>query len=117
MKYSGIDGVLVDWPGLATANDLPQNKANADAIINGTAAFGLEFGVVYEDQYAASVAAATNDMAYVRDNFFSKPNHIKVNGVPAMLVFGPQKFLNAADWTTILSAFPTNPAFFALWYN
>ena len=117
MKYAGIDGVLVDWPGLATANDLPQNKANADAIINGTATFGLEFGVVYEDQYAASVAAATNDMAYVRDNFFSKPNHIKVNGVPAMLVFGPQKFLNAADWTTILSPFPTNPAFFALWYN
>lgn len=47
MKYAGIDGVLVDWPGLSGANDLPDNKANADAIIGRTAAFGLEFAVVY----------------------------------------------------------------------
>jgi hypothetical protein len=117
MKYAGIDGVLLDWPGLATANDLPQNKASAEAMINRTAAFGLEFGVVYEDQYAVSVDVARNDMAYVRDNFFTRPNHIKVNGAPALLVFGPQKFRTAADWTTILSAFPTSPTFFALWYN
>jgi MYXO-CTERM domain-containing protein len=117
MKYAGIDGVLLDWPGLSGANDLPENKANADAIINRTAAFGLEFGLVYEDQYAASVDAAKNDMSYVRDNFFNKPNHIKVNGVPGLLVFGPQKFTNPADWTNILSVFPTSPSFFALWYN
>jgi hypothetical protein len=117
MKYAGIDGVLLDWPGLAGANDLPQNKANADAIIDRTGAFGLEFGIVYEDQYATSLDAAKNDMAYVRDNFFSRPNHLKVNGVPAILVFGPQKFRAAADWTAILSVFPTNPSFFALWYN
>src|SRR5258706_11378477 len=79
MKYAGIDGVLVDWPGLNGANDLPQNKASADAIINRTAAFGLEFGVVYEDQYAVSLDAAKNDMSYVRDNSFSKPNQMKVN--------------------------------------
>jgi len=117
MKYAGIDGVLVDWPGLSGANDLPQNKANSDAIINRTAAFGLEFGVVYEDQNAASVDAAKNDMTYVRDNFFPKANHIKVNNAPAVLVFGPQKFVSAADWTNILSVFPTSPSFFALWYN
>src|SRR5882724_11145622 len=117
MKYAGIDGVLVDWPGLSGANDLPRNKANSDAIINRTAAFGLEFGVVYEDQNAASVDAAKSDMTYVRDNFFPKANHIKVNNAPAVLVFGPQKFVSAADWTNILSVFPTSPSFFALWYN
>src|SRR5206468_8008563 len=26
MKYAGIDGVLIDWPGLNGANDLPRNK-------------------------------------------------------------------------------------------
>jgi MYXO-CTERM domain-containing protein len=117
MKYAGIDGILVDWPGLSGANDLPQNKANADAIIGRTAQFGLEFGVVYEDQYAASVDAAKNDMSYVRDNFFSKSNHIKINNVPGLLVFGPQKLTNPADWTNIISVFPTNPSFFTLWYN
>jgi hypothetical protein len=117
MKYAGIDGVLVDWPGLSGAFDLPMNKAASDAIINRTAAFGLEFGVVYEDQNAASVDAAKNDMSYVRDTFFSKANQIKVNGRPAVLVFGPQKFTNAGDWTNILSVFPSKPAFFTLWYN
>src|SRR6266498_2540791 len=61
MKYAGIDGILVDWPGLNGANDLPQNKANAEAIIDRTAAFGLQFGIVYEDQYAVSADAAKND--------------------------------------------------------
>jgi hypothetical protein len=117
MKYAGIDGVLIDWPGLNGANDLPRNKANADAIINRTAAFGLEFGVVYEDQYAVSVDAAKNDMAYVRDNFFTKPNRIAVNGIPALLVFGPQKITNPTDWSNIMSVFPVNPMFFPLWYN
>jgi hypothetical protein len=117
MKYAGIDGVLIDWPGLNGANDLPQNKANADAIIARTADFGLSFGVVYEDQYGVSVDAAKNDMAYVRDNFFSKPNAIQVNNLPALMVFGPQKFVNASDWSNILSVFPTNPMFFTLWYN
>ncbi|HTA88104.1 MAG TPA: hypothetical protein VK745_00960 [Polyangiaceae bacterium] len=117
MKYAGIDGVLIDWPGLNGSNDLPQNKANTDAIIARTAEFGLSFGVVYEDQYGASVAAAQNDMSYVRDNFFNKPNAIQVNNLPAIMVFGPQKFVNASDWSTILSVFPTNPMFFSLWYN
>ncbi len=63
------------------------------------------------------VDAARADMTYVRDNFFSKPNHMKVSGKPALMVFGPQKFRNPGDWTNILSVFPTKPTFFALWYN
>jgi MYXO-CTERM domain-containing protein len=117
MKYAGIDGVLVDWPGLNGANDLPQNKASAEAIIDRTAAFGLEFGIVYEDQDAVSVDAAKNDLAYARDNYFGKPNYIKVNGAPGLLVFGPQKFTNPADWTNILSVLATKPTLFSLWYN
>ena len=117
MKYAGIDGILVDWPGLNGSNDLPQNKANADAIIGKTAAMGLEFGIVYEDQDAVSVDAAKNDMSYVRDNFFDKPNYMIANGKPELLVFGPQQFTNPSDWTNILSVFPTKPTFFTLWYN
>lgn len=117
MKYAGIDGVLLDWPGLSGAFDLPQNKAACDAVIGRTADFGMEFGIVYEDQNAGSVDAAKADMSYARDNFFNKPNHMKVSGQPALLVFGPQKFQNASDWSAILSVFTTKPTFFALWYN
>ncbi len=117
MKYAGIDGVIIDWPGLNGANDLPQNKANADAIIARTAEFGMEFSVCYEDQYGVSIDAAKNDMSYVRDQLFSKPNYIKVAGQPELLVFGPQKYTNPNDWTQILSVFSTKPTFFTLWYN
>ncbi len=117
MKYAGLDGVMIDWPGLNGANDLPQNKANADAIIGRTASFGLQFGIVYEDQDSVSIDAAKNDMSYVRDNFFTKPNYMQVNNKPALLVFGPQKITNASDWTNVLSVFPTKPTFFTLWYN
>ena len=117
MKYAGIDGVLVDWPGLNGANDLPQNKASAEALINRTAAFGLDFGIVYEDQDAVSVDAAKDDMSYVRDNYFTKPNYMKVNGQPGLLVFGPQKLTNPSDWTNVMSVFTTKPALFTLWYN
>jgi hypothetical protein len=77
----------------------------------------MEFGVMYEDQNAGDINAARADMTYVRDNFFSKANHMQVNGKPALMVFGPQKFKNPADWTNILSVFSTKPTFFALWYN
>jgi MYXO-CTERM domain-containing protein len=117
MKYAGIDGVLIDWPGLNGANDLPRNKAAAEAIINRTAAFGLDFGIVYEDQDAVSLDAAKNDLSYARDNYFGKPNYLKVNGQPALLVFGPQKFTNPSDWTSILSVFAQKPSLFTLWYN
>ncbi|HEY3665527.1 MAG TPA: hypothetical protein VGL19_05980, partial [Polyangiaceae bacterium] len=74
MKYAGIDGVIIDWPGLSGANDLPQNKINSDTIIGRTAEFGMEFGICYEDSDAGgSVGNAKADLSYVRDNLFTKP--------------------------------------------
>src|SRR5260370_7453891 len=54
MKYARIDGVLIDWPALDGAFDRPQNPANTMAMINKTAAFGLDFDAVYEYQYEDS---------------------------------------------------------------
>src|SRR4051812_3369253 len=50
MKYAGIDGVIVDWPGRSSMYpDLPVNAENADQIIAQTAKFGIEFAVCFED--------------------------------------------------------------------
>ena len=117
MKYAGIDGVIIDWPGLSGQYDLPQNKANSDAIINKTAAFGLEFGVCYEDFNAKSQDAAKADMVYVRDSLISKPNYIQLAGAPMILVFGPQSIDGDAAWSNVLSVFASSPSFFALSYN
>jgi hypothetical protein len=127
MKYSGIDGVLIDWPGKIQAWDYPKNVQNAEAIIAGAAKFGLEFGIVYEDHNVTlahdagiigdEIGAAQNDMAYVRDHYFSQSNYARVNGAPLLLDFGPQTFLDPSSWSAIFSVFPTKPTFLTLWYQ
>ncbi len=126
MKYSGIDGALIDWPGTIQAWDYPKNRQNAEAFMGQTSKMGLGFGVVYEDNdvgaaYAAKIisdeiGAAKNDMSYVRDNYFTKSNYISVDGAPLLLVFGPQTFLAPSDWTSIFSVFSSHPTFLTEWY-
>ncbi|HWZ90965.1 MAG TPA: hypothetical protein VNW92_19020, partial [Polyangiaceae bacterium] len=117
MKYSGIDGVIIDWPGRSTKYaDLPTNADNTDKIIAQTAKFGMEFTVCFEDQYAQGVGDAVNSMNWVRDHYFNQPNQIKINGAPALFVFGPLN-IGAGDWPTVLAGTGTDPAFFELWYN
>ncbi len=117
MKYAGIDGVIIDWPGRSTMfQDLPANAENTDQIIDQTAKFGLEFAVCFEDQYATDTNDAINSMHWVRDHYFNRPNHIKKNGASALFVFGPQK-IAAGDWPTVLGATGADPVFFTLWYN
>lgn len=128
MKYAGVDGVLIDWPGTLNCVDYPKNKQNAEAFINKTAAVGLEFAIVYEDHnltlaptYGCSVpdklAAARNDMAYLRDNYFPRSNYTKINNAPLLLDFGPQTFKSPEEWTNIFSPLSTRPTFLSLWYN
>src|SRR5688572_10696661 len=117
MKYSGIDGVIIDWPGRSTMyDDLPDNAQNTDQIIDQTAKFGMEFAVCFEDQYAEGVGDAINSMTWVRDHYFNRPNHIAINGAPALFVFGPQG-IGEGDWPSVLAATGTDPSFFTLWYD
>ncbi len=53
MKYAGLDGVLIDWPGTVNAYDYPNNLKNCEAIMALTAAVGLDFAIVYEDANVA----------------------------------------------------------------
>ena len=95
MKLSGIDGVLIDWPGTSTSYDLPMNEANTQAIVARVAKAGLNFALVYEDYnltYASNkITQAQADMAYAQTNYFSNANYEKVNGKPLLLDFGPQQ--------------------------
>ncbi|PFH12383.1 carbohydrate binding protein with CBM6 domain [Collimonas sp. PA-H2] len=127
MKYAGVDGVLIDWPGSQNVWDYPKNRQNAEAIVAQTAKMGLSFAMVYEDHnvgmaYDAGlipnkIDAAKQDMAYLKNNYTTKSNYIQLNGAPLVMDFGPQTFLNGSDWNAILSAFSTPPTFLSLWYT
>ena len=116
MKYAGVDGVLIDYYGQG-GNDLPLLLRNTNALVPRTADVGLSFAVVFEDQFATTLAAATANMKYVGDNYFSRPNYAQAAGKPLVLTFGPQKYQTPAAWTQILGALPTPPTFLTLWYQ
>ncbi len=116
-KYAGIDGVLLDYYGNG-ANDLPLILRNTDSLVNRTASVGIKFGMVFEEQFAPTLAAATANMGLVGSRYISRPNYIRQpNGKPLVLVFGPQRYQTPADWTQILGALPTDPEFLTLWYE
>lgn len=125
MKLSGIDGVLIDWPGTTKLYDYPANLANAEAIIARLGKVGLGFAVVYEDQnvgIAAGRGVVTDkigqgkaDLAYMQSNYFGRGNYIRVNGRPLLAVFGPQTFGAAGDWQQIFAGLSTKPCFATLW--
>lgn len=127
MKYAGVDGVLIDWPGTINAWDYPRNRQNSEAIIALTSAVGLDFAVVYEDHNVGmafdaglisnKIAAAQGDVTYLKNNYFNKSNYIKVNSAPLLLDFGPQTFQSPGDWSSIFSVLPTKPTFLTLWYE
>ena len=95
MKYSGADGVLIDWPGTHNVYDYPKNRQNSESLIAQTAKVGLDFAVVYEDQninigynlgkIPDKIAAAQQDMVYLKENYMSQSNYIQVKVSPLAL--------------------------------
>ncbi|MCR5889142.1 T9SS type A sorting domain-containing protein [Hymenobacter sp. J193] len=116
LKYAGVDGVLIDFYGNG-GNDLPLLLRNTNALVPRTADVGLGFAVVFEDQFAATLADAKANMQYVGTNYFSRANYLQLDGKPLVLTFGPQKYQTPADWTQILGVLPTPPTFLPLWYE
>jgi hypothetical protein len=125
MKYSGIDGVCIDWPGTTQLYDYPLLLRNTERIIERIGKIGLHYAIVYEDQdiniaykkgvVGDKIAAAQADMRYLQAHYFQDSNYEHVRGNPLLLDFGPQTFEQEGQWSDIFSALPRPPAFFTLW--
>jgi hypothetical protein len=125
MKFSGIDGVLIDWYGTINLYDYPANLRNAEAFIALVEQVGLQYALVYEDQTIKAaldadkitdkVAAAQADMSYMSGKYFSESEYAKVDGKPLLLTFGPQTFQTSSEWTSVFSVLSNKPKFLTLW--
>ncbi|MCP2028584.1 hypothetical protein L1276_003754 [Flavobacterium sp. HSC-32F16] len=125
MKYSGIDGVLIDWYGTYDVNDYRMVKENTEQLIAVLDKVGLEYAIVYEDRTTTNVvnagkaisvtSAAKTDLAYMEKNYFNSANYIKVDGKPLLLNFGPIVLQTPAEWTNVFNTLTTKPAFLTLW--
>jgi hypothetical protein len=113
MKFSGIDGLLIDWPSAHDALDYGLNRRNAEALVERIDAVGLGFAIVYEDYTTAEVAKvqpthkpidiACADLRYIAANYFAHERYIYIEGAPLLLVFGPRLFNMASEWAQIIS--------------
>lgn len=127
MKYSGIDGVLIDWYGSTDYVDYGTNRRNTEALIELIDEVGLKFAIVYEDRTIENIIAQTgsddalglarNDMLYLKQKYFTKDSYIKIDGRPLLMVFGPTFFHEASQWNFIMSIFDVKPCFMPLWGN
>ncbi|HLA56197.1 MAG TPA: glycoside hydrolase family 71/99-like protein [Flavobacterium sp.] len=125
MKYSGVDGVLIDWYGTFNLYDYRSNKENTEQLIDMLDDVGLEYAIVYEDQILPNivnaglsptvVSAAKTDFAYLQSNYFGDANYIKINGKPLLLDFGPQALFTETMWTNAFANLTTKPTFLPLW--
>lgn len=124
MKYAGIEGILIDWYGASDINDYGSIKTNAEKMIEKITETGLKFAIVYEDRTISAavdqdpltdrIEAAQNDMIYIEDQYFSKEDYIRIDGLPLFLVFGPEEFHAPDEWSEIISAYLEEPLFLIL---
>jgi hypothetical protein len=125
MKYSGIDGLIVDWNGIHNVYDYPLIKRNTDTLFSHVKTAGLQFSICYEDASAGNVntvtgkskvTAAKEDFAYLQSNYFKSSNYINISGQPLLMVFGPKtEGLNtASNWQQAVSDLTPKPRLLSL---
>lgn len=118
MKYSGVDGVMVDWYGANSDNAVARHKSNTEALARAVAKACLKMAVVYEDYPLADasdrVGQARMDMRYLAETFFKKDFYVKVDGRPLLLVFGPQQLLTGKEWYRTFAILKDKPVLLCL---
>jgi len=127
MKYSGVDGLLIDWYGTYDVNDYRMVKENTDALVEMLDKVGLEYAIVYEDRFltnivdaglaTTTVGAAKTDMAFLQSNYFNDSNYIKINDKPLLLNFGPITLQTPDEWTNVFANVNPKPTFLTLWFE
>lgn len=124
MKYSGADGVLIDWYGSFDVYDYQANLLNSNSLIEETLRYALDFGVVYEEytvensstaNQLSDVSATIKDLEYIEDHYSGLENYISIENKPLLLTFGPRYLKDPSKWSEILGAVQTTFSFMPLW--
>jgi glycoprotein endo-alpha-1,2-mannosidase len=124
MKYSGVDGILMDWYSSFNVNDYRALLEASNAVTEISEETGLALALVYEDYTAEAVEdqtstsaidAAKADLMYMQQHYFNASNYIDIDGKPLLLTFGPRFFKTGEQWTTIFSSLQDKPKFVPLW--
>ncbi|MBT3266004.1 hypothetical protein HN371_02570 [Candidatus Poribacteria bacterium] len=125
MKVAGIDGVIIDWYGAEDIHDYAFIDRAAEAAIDAADACGLQYAICYEDRTLramvnagrieadGAVDQARREMRHLEENWFAREGYLRIDGRPALLVFGPE-YLSDAQWEQTLGGMSSDPAFLTL---
>lgn len=118
MKYSGVEGVMVDWYGANADNVTARHTSNTEAIFKAIKKAGMKMAIVYEDNTVASasdpVGQAREDMKYLASHFWGSDNYVKIDGKPLLMVFGPQGLNTPKEWYRTFQILSNPPALVVL---
>ncbi|MEM7622804.1 MAG: glycoside hydrolase family 71/99-like protein, partial [Planctomycetota bacterium] len=126
MKLAGIDGVIVDWYGISGANDYGPSHEATERVFDAAGRLGMTFAACFEDRTvaelvkqgrldAADVAShLTETFAWMQRHWFGAQHHVRIQGRPLLLNFGPIEVMDKAVWDDALSSVSPRPMFFAL---
>lgn len=113
MKYSGLDGAIIDWYGKEDVYDYATNHRNTLHFIKYLKKAGLKFAICYEDQTLPNlikfkkvkekdvVTHGKQLMNWVAKNWFSDKAYVRLKDKPVFLVFGPQ-YYKGLQWNEML---------------
>ncbi|MEI7774386.1 MAG: hypothetical protein WCK17_06390, partial [Verrucomicrobiota bacterium] len=125
MKFSGLQGVIIDWYGVGKDFDHAANHEHALKLVPWLKRAGLRYAVCYEDQalakkstngtedVSAALWQAEKDLLWAQDHWFADPSYIRKDNRPLLLLFGPQ-LLKPEQWTALEKRLSTRPFTFAL---
>lgn len=125
MKISGIDGVVIDWYGIEDHFNYATNHRNTCLMIEAIKKAKMKFAICYEDRTIKSLVAGKKIKAgqevahgqkvfqWMEKNWFNDVSYLKVDGKPAVLVFGPLEF-KQQQWKAITSELKSKPVVFGL---
>jgi hypothetical protein len=126
MKLAGVDGVIVDWYGIADTADYPANQRGSVALFDACGDLGMSFAVCYEDRTiqhmentgvldpGAVQAHLTETIEWLDTNWFGDERYVQINGRPLLLNFGPIHIEDPTVWDIALGSVSPRPSFFAL---
>ena len=125
MKFTGIDGVIIDWYGRENFRDYSDIHRNSLNLIKHIKKAGLKFAICYEDQSVKHLIndkkiKISNDLSYAKKellwmekHFFADKSYLRVNSQPVLLIFGPQHF-KKNQWNQIVSVLKNKVQLFTL---
>ena len=129
MKYSGIDGIIIDHPGaieLTLSDGFDERIEDVQSLIPRIEKTGIEFSIMYEDRdikYKYDEGRINDDTItdtvikdlIFLDTYFTHANYTKDNGKLLFTIFGPLFINNPLNWNEIFASMNHSFDFLTLW--